>query len=148
MKSTFTIPPHINLKRARSITTFMSALPGTHGQITARSSLNKSTVGKLIIALHGKGVRISKWLPHPVRGPSLAVYAEGTEPDALDTVPRLTKRQIYERYEAGIKGTERADQRLARYRSRHWLKKAAATPHSWASALFGAAGVPVVNAEG
>jgi hypothetical protein len=143
-----TTTARINPKRARSLIAFHAALPGKHREIIQRSGLSKETVGKIIADLHGKTIRISAWLPHPVRGPSIAVYAEGTEPDALDTIPRLTKRQIYERYEAGIKGTERGDQRLARYRSRHWLKKAASKPNTWASALFGAAGVPVANVEG
>lgn len=139
---------YINPKRAASLAAFAAALPGTHRQIIERSGLSKTTVGTLIAELHGKNIRVAKWLPHPVRGPSIAVYAKGTAPDAVDTLPRVTKRQAYERYEARIKGTITADIRLAKHRSRYWEKKAARTPNAWASALFAGVRVPTMNAEG
>jgi hypothetical protein len=80
-------------------------------------------------------VHIGKWLPHPVRGPSMPVWHAGPGEDAPDTLPRLTKKEISDRFEKRIKGTEKHDQRKAKHRSRHWEKKATASKKGWAAAL-------------
>jgi len=127
----------VNPKRARTVAAILAALPATKTEIRERTGLHQATVLKVMPALHeGQVVHVGAWRPHPLHGPSMAVYHAGPGRDALDTLPRLTRREISDRYEKRIKGTEKHDQRKARHRNRHWIKKAAATPKSWLSALM------------
>lgn len=128
---------HSKPKRARTVAKILEALPATKTQIRERTGLHQATVLKVMPELHeSDAVHVGGWLPHPLHGPSMAVYHAGPGEDVPDTLPRLTRQQISERYENRIKGTEKHDQRKARHRSRHWIKKAAATPKNWAAALF------------
>jgi hypothetical protein len=128
---------YVNPKRARTIAAILAVLLATKTEIEERAGLHFATVIKVMPQLHKAGqVHIGAWRPHPVHGPSMAVYHAGPGEDAEDALPRLTRKQISERFEKRIKGTEKYDQRKARHRSRHWVKKAAATPKSWAAALF------------
>lgn len=127
----------MNPKRVRSIAAILAVLPATKAEIGRRAGLHHATVIKVMPGLHESGkVHIGAWQRHPVRGPSMAVYHAGPGQDVEDTLPRLTRQEITARFEQRIKGTEKYDMRKARHRSRHWLKKAAATPKTWAAALF------------
>jgi hypothetical protein len=131
---------HVNPKRAQTIAAILAALPATQRQIEQKAGLHRATVCK-VMAIRRPGepekrqVHIGGWLPHPVRGPSMPVWHAGPGEDVPDTLPRLTKKQIADRFEKRIKGTEKHDQRKARHRSRHWEKKAKAAPKGWAAAL-------------
>jgi hypothetical protein len=131
---------YVNPKRARAVAAILAALPATKRQIEGKTGLSHTTICKVISALHPEDpqkrqMHIGGWLTHPVRGPSMAVYHDGPGEDVPDTLPRLTKKQIADRFEKRLKGTEKHDQRKARHRSRHWEKKAMAAPKSWAAAL-------------
>jgi DNA-binding Lrp family transcriptional regulator len=139
---------YVNPLRILTIKAILASLPGAQVAISARSGIHKATVSKIVKELRKAGaIHIVSWNPHPVRGPSIPVYTNGPSEDAIDTRPRLTRKEILERFEKRIKGTEKQDQRLARYRSRHWVKKAKATPHDWAATLFVGVRLPL-NAEG
>jgi hypothetical protein len=128
---------YVNPKRARTIDAILAVLPATKTEIEQQSGVHFATVVKVMPELHKAGkVHIGAWRAHPVHGPSMAVYHAGSGADAVDTLPRLTRKQISQRYEKRIKGTEKYDQRKARHRSRHWEKKAKAAPQNWAAALF------------
>jgi len=128
---------YVNPKRARTIAAILAVLPATKTEIEHRAGVHFATVLKVMPELHKAGkVHIGAWRAHPVHGPSMAVYHAGPGVDAQDTLPRLTRQQISERYEKRIRGTEKYDQRKARHRSRHWEKKAKAAPKNWAAALF------------
>lgn len=123
-------------KRARTIAAVLAALPATKAEIPERAGVHRATVFKVIAELHkGRQVHIGAWQPHTLHGPPMAIYYAGPGDDVPDTLPRLTKKQIADRYEQRIKGTERHDLRKARHRSRHWEKKAKAAPKGWAAAL-------------
>jgi hypothetical protein len=131
---------YVNPKRAQTIAEIVAALPAIQLQIEQRTGLHRATVCRVIAAMHPKEpekrqLHIGKWLPHPVRGPSMPVWYAGPGEDVPDTLPRLTKKEIADRFEKRIKGTEKHDQRKARHRSRHWEKKAKATKSGWAAAL-------------
>ena len=128
---------YVNPKRARTIAAILAALPATKTEIEQRAGVHHATVTKVMPGLHKGGkVHIGAWRPHPVHGPSMAVYHAGEGEDVPDTLPRLTKKEIADRYVKRIKGTEKYDLRKARDRNRHWKKKAAAKPKNWAAALF------------
>ena len=123
--------------RARTVAAILEVLPATASEIRKKTGLNHATVGKVIpIMRGGQQMHVGDWRPHPRKGPSMAVFHPGPGVDVPDTLPRLTRQQIVERYEKRIKGTEKFDQRRARQRSRHWEKKAAAAPKTWLSALM------------
>lgn len=131
---------HVSPKRARAIAALLAVLPATHRQIQERAGLHRATVCRLIPILHPsdpekRHVHVGRWLPHPVRGPSMPVWHAGPGEDVPDTLPRLTKKEIADRFEKRIKGTEKHDQRKARHRNRHWEKKAKAAPHGIFAAL-------------
>lgn len=126
----------VHPKRARTIAAVLAALPATKAEIPGRADVHRTTVFKVVAELHkGRQVHIGAWQPHTLHGPPMAIYHAGPGDDAPDTLPRLTKKQIADRYEQRIKGTERHDLRKARHRSRHWEKKAKAAPKGWAAAL-------------
>jgi hypothetical protein len=115
----------------------LSHLPGSRMQLAERTGLHRTTVIHTVNKMHADGeLRICRWVRHPVRGPSIPIYSAGPGKDAVDKIPRLTKKQISARYEERIKGTEKHDQRKAYQRSRWWTKKAVATPQTWFSALM------------
>lgn len=127
-------------RRARAIAAITAVLPATKGQIRERTGLNHTTIIRVVTTMHQSGeMHISRWVPHPVHGPSMAVFALGPGIDAVDNLPRLTRKEIVRRYEARIKGTEKHDLRKSQHRSRHWEKKALSAPQTWASALLGPA---------
>ncbi|MDQ1921655.1 hypothetical protein [Massilia pseudoviolaceinigra] len=129
-------------RRAASIALILGSLPGTKTQLVERTGICRDVVYSAVNQLHsepGRQIRICKWLPHPLGGPSMAVYEVGTEPDAKDTLRRLTKAQISARYYANLKKTDRYDQMKAKWRSKHWEKKAAKAPNTWLNILGGAA---------
>jgi hypothetical protein len=115
----------------------LAALPSTKIGIVRKTGIHPRTVLKWIGRLHGNGVYIKGWLPHPVRGPAMAVYARGNKPDAPNTLPKLTKKEVRERYRDRWAGTEKGDKRSARYRERYWQKKAAKCGDPLVAALFG-----------
>lgn len=128
---------YIHPRRQRVITAILGAMPGTRTEIIARSGLSKDTIARVIPIVHdGEQSHIGEWLPHPVGGPSMAVFYTGPGVDAIDDLPRMTHKELSARYEKSIRGTEKHDRRNAKSRSRHWEKKAAAARHTWASALF------------
>lgn len=140
---------YIDPRRVANIAAVLAALPATRQQIAERCGLHKDTVLTIVRQLHDPAkrvIRVGRWLPHPVHGPSIAVFALGKGADAVDDLPRLTTKQRSARYEASIKGTEKMDRRRARQKSRHWEKKAAAKPSHWTSALLGAAAREVRHA--
>lgn len=127
---------YVHPRRLAAVDAVLGALPATRAQIAERTGLNKSTVWKILKALWGTQLHVGRWTPHPVRGPSIAVFVRGAGPDAPDNLPRLTRQQISTRYEARIKGTEKHDKRKARQLSYYFAKRASAMPRHWASALF------------
>lgn len=138
---------YVNPLRILTIKAILASLPGAQVAISARSGIHKATVSKIVKELRKAGaIHIVSWNPHPVRGPSIPVYTNGPGEDAIDTRPRLTRKEISERFEKRIKGTDKAYTREAKRRNRHWVAKAKATPNTWASALF--AGRLPLNAEG
>lgn len=130
-----TVTQRIDPRTQRAIDAYMAALPGTKTEIIKSSGLNHSTVAKFTKRLHGSGVRICAWLPHPVRGPEIPVFDVGADPDAIDKRKRLTRRQIHRRYEKSIKGTEVLDRRRAKQASIYFEKKAKKKPNTWFSVL-------------
>ena len=123
--------------RARAIAAILAVLPATATEVKQRAGLHHATVSKVMPILRKAGeVYVGAWRPHPLRGPSMAVFHAGPGEDVADTLPRLTRKQIIERYEKRLKGTEKADKRKAKHRSRHWIKKAAAAPRTWLSSLM------------
>lgn len=127
---------YVHPKRAKAIQAVLAVLPATKAEIAKRAGVHRTTVFKVIAELHkARRVHIAAWQPHSIHGPPMAIYHAGPGEDAPDTVPRLTKKDIRDRFERRLKGTERHDQRKARHRSRHWEKKAVATKKGWAAAL-------------
>jgi hypothetical protein len=129
---------YIHPRRQANIDAVLGALPATRDQLAQRTGLHKATIVKLVKALHGTQMRVGRWLPHPVHGPSIAVFVAGAGPDAEDKLPRLTSKQRSARYEARIKGSEKHDRRKAKQMSYYFAKRAVAKPQHWASTLFDA----------
>lgn len=127
---------YVHPKRARTIAAVLAALPATKADLPRRAEVDRTTVFRVMAELHKGGkVHVGAWQPHPIHGPPMAIYHAGPGEDVPDTIPRLTKKQLSDRYEKRIKGTERHDKRKAKHRSRHWEKKATATKKGWAAAL-------------
>lgn len=129
---------YIHPRTAKVVAAYLAALPGTQTQIRERSGLRESSTVKFTKRLHGTHMHIGKFVPHPRGGPPIPFYVAGPGEDAIDDLPRMTKRETSARYEASIKGTEKDDIRKAKHRSQHWKKKAKATPNPWFGALPGA----------
>jgi hypothetical protein len=124
------------MKRVKPAEVILAALPGTKMQLAESAGLHKATAIRTVNRLHAAGqIHIGRWMPHPVRGPTMPVYVAGPGKDAADALPRLSRQQISQRHEAKIKGTETMDARRARQRNRWWEKKAATTKQTWLSAL-------------
>lgn len=128
---------YVHPTRARTIVAILAVLPATKVEIEQLTGINHTTVVKVVREMHrSTTIHVGKWRPHPVHGPSMAVYYAGPGEDAKDELPRLTRKQISDRYEKRLKGTEGYHKRKARHRNRYWTEKAAATPKNWAAALF------------
>lgn len=137
-----------NPKRARSLAIFLAALPATHAQITAKTGMCRKTILRITKA-HRALIRVGGWTPHPVHGPSIAIWMVGAGPDVPDTLPRLTRKEISARYEKKVRANpDKLLRRRAMQRMVHWTKKARTTPQHPFSALFAGVRVGSLNAEG
>lgn len=140
---------YIDPRRAAIIAAILAAMPGTRRTISARSGVHVATISKVVGLLYAaREVHIAGWEKHPVRGPECPVYGAGPGVDAPDTRPRLTRKEISDRFEARVKGTDKGYTRRAKQRSGWWTRKAKAKPQHPFSALFVGVRLPSVNAEG
>jgi hypothetical protein len=136
---------YIDPRRAAVTAAYLAALPGTQKQIASKAGIANSTVAVLTPILHGPKMHIGGWTPHPRSGPPSPIYFAGVGEDVPENVPRLTRKEIHDRYDARIKGTEEAEIRRKTRSTRKWLAKAKAAPNTWLAILGVRASV---NGEG
>lgn len=114
----------------------LAAMPGTVQEIAAAIGMPVTSTLRTIAQLRVDGLcHLGRWVRNE-RLVSVATYRAGRGIDAINNLPRMSRKEINDRFNKRIRGTDKHDQRKARQRSAHWEKKAAAKPHSWASALF------------
>lgn len=114
----------------------LAAMPGRSPDIAAQLDMPATSILYTIRQMRSEGLcHIGKWQANH-RGMPVAVFRRGKGIDAVENLPRLSKKQIQDRFRKRIQYTVKHDERKARQRSAHWEKKAAITPHNWASALF------------
>jgi hypothetical protein len=117
----------------------LGALPGTKVHLEARSGVSRSAVLKWVRLMHdAREIYIAGWLPHPLGGPAMAIYALGNLPDAPCTLKKLTKQEIRQRFEKKAKADGRWDSMRAKWRSVYWRRKAATERDPLVAAMFGA----------
>jgi hypothetical protein len=116
----------------------LASLPGTRADVRRKSGLHRATVLRWMARLHEeeKAIHIARWKPHPIRGPAMAVFAAGSQPDVECALPKLTKHEVYERFRARIKRDGRIDVLRAKDRNKYWKKKAVSAPRPWFAALM------------
>lgn len=118
----------------------LGAMPGTKTHLVARSGVSQAAVLRWVRVLHAAGeIHIADWAPHPRAGAHMAVYALGNLPDVKCKLKTLTKKQIRTRFDKKAKEDGRYDAMKAKWRSKYWIRKAAAVGDPMVSALFGAA---------
>lgn len=114
----------------------LSAMPGAVQDIAAEIGMPETSTLRIITLLRSEGLcHLARWVRNDRLVP-VATYRAGPGMDAANNLPRMSRKEINDRFNKRIKGTDKHDQRKARQRSAHWEKKAAAKPHTWASALF------------
>lgn len=119
----------------------LACLPATKADARKKTGLSPKTVLKWFDLLHeAHEIYIDRWVPHPRKGPRMAVYARGNKPDAPCKLQTLTRKQVHERYRVRCEKDGRADVKRAKDRSKWWEKKAKAKPQTPFSALFVVAG--------
>ncbi|MBB5610412.1 MULTISPECIES: hypothetical protein [unclassified Janthinobacterium] len=118
----------------------LGAMPGTKADIVIKSGVSQATVLRWVNQLHAeRKIYICSWKRHPRAGAAMAVYAVGSLPDAPCRLKHQTKLQTRLRFEAKAKQDGRWDRMQARWRSKYWIRKAAAAGDPLVAALFGAA---------
>ena len=115
-------------------------MPGTKARLVVRSGVSQAAVLRWVRLMHAAHeIYIAGWEPHPRAGAHMAVFALGNLPDVKCKLKTLTKRQIRLRFEKKAKEDGRYDAMQAKWRSKYWIRKAAAVGDPMVSALFGAA---------
>jgi hypothetical protein len=131
---------YVDPRRAPARNAVLAALPGTRLQIAERSGVASHRVVRVVAQLHQeRKVHIARWVHRKGGGVPMPVFAAGAREDAPESLPRMTRQQIWARYEQRVKGTEMYYRRKAQRRALYWAEKAASRPNSWASALFAVA---------
>lgn len=117
----------------------LGALPGTKAHLEKRSGVSRAAVLKWVRLMHAAHeIYIADWLPHPVHGPAMAVYALGSLPDVPCNLKNLTQQQRNQRHTKKLKAEGGWDARLSKWRSAYWRKKAATQRDPLVAAMFGA----------
>jgi hypothetical protein len=128
---------YVDPRRAPARAAVLAALPGTRPAIAAATGLPTYTVARAVAQLHREGkVHVGRWRHRDGGGVPMPVYVPGPGADAPENLKRLTRQQIWARYEKRVKGTEVDDRRKAQRSGLYWQRKAAAAPNGWAAALF------------
>jgi hypothetical protein len=117
-------------------TLILAAMPGAVADIAMEIGMPVTSTLRMVNTLRGEGLcHLARWVRN-ARLVAVATYRAGPGIDATNKLQRMSRKEINERFNKRIKGTDKHDERKARQRSAHWEKKAATTPHTWASALF------------
>lgn len=126
------------LKRNRYRDMVLAAMPGTRGEIEARTGISKVCVWTWVKALHEAGeCHISGW-NRVERGPFTPTYSPGPGKDKPCTLKPYTPAQIAKRFVRRAKEDGSWDVRKARERAKYRADKAAANGDPLVQALFGA----------
>ncbi len=110
------------------------ALPGTLGEIAAKSGARLGTVVRwLRIMRDADECHVGSWKRADGAGGFKRVYVDGPGRDAPCRLKRLSNTVYSARYRASHPDV--VELRAIRTRGKYWADKAATTPQSWASAL-------------
>lgn len=135
------LDPNMPLDMRASVThhirkLILAAMPGSVHDIASEIGMPTTSTLRMINGLRSEGLcHLSRWVRND-RLVAVATYRAGPGVDAANKLPKMSRKEINDRFNKRIKGTDKHDERKARQRSAHWEKKAVAKPHTWASALF------------
>lgn len=121
------------MSRPLSCLKVLAAMPGTHGEIIARSGVERSAVTRWLRILHdAKEIHVSGWQRSDAQGPIKRVYTAGAGKDAqrLRRLPQATYDRRWR--ESHVEQCELYNKRR---NARAWADKAKTRPTTWLSAL-------------
>lgn len=112
------------------------AMPGTQGEIRARTGLGVGTISRWANDLHAAGeVYVKRW-DKPALGPAMPVYARGRNKPDAPRPPAKTPRERTESSRRGQRTNGAWEDRLAAGRARYWVDKPV-TRDPMTAAFFG-----------
>lgn len=113
--------------------------PGNQDQVKRRTNLSKTTVWRLVTALHAEGaIRIVGWRRTKGGGPFMATYKAGAGVDKPCPIVPYTEAEKSRRYHARQR-EERAELAQARGLALAWADRATQVRDPMIEAMFGPA---------